>query len=45
MIKENEKIIMIDFPQMVSTKHKNAEFYFNRDVECIHIFFERRYNY
>lgn len=36
---------MIDFPQMVSTKHKNADFYFNRDVECIHIFFERRFNY
>jgi len=30
---------------MVSTKHKNADFYFNRDVECIHTFFERRFHY
>jgi RIO kinase 2 len=30
---------------MVSTQHKNKEFYFDRDVECIHTFFERRYDY
>ncbi|KAF7320409.1 Tudor domain-containing protein [Mycena kentingensis (nom. inval.)] len=27
--------VVIDFPQMVSTSHENAEWYFNRDVECI----------
>ncbi|KAG8974918.1 hypothetical protein FRC05_006595 [Tulasnella sp. 425] len=37
--------IVIDFPQMVSTSHANAEFYFNRDVECIRTFFKRRFNY
>ncbi|CCA77819.1 related to RIO2 protein [Serendipita indica DSM 11827] len=37
--------IVIDFPQMVSTRHANAEFYFNRDVECIKTFFLRRFGY
>lgn len=37
--------IVIDFPQMVSTSHANAEFYFNRDVECIRTFFKRRFDY
>ncbi|KAJ1940132.1 Serine/threonine-protein kinase rio2 [Kickxella alabastrina] len=30
---------------MVSTSHYNAEFYFNRDVNCIRTYFKRRYNY
>ncbi|CAE7146840.1 unnamed protein product [Rhizoctonia solani] len=30
---------------MVSTRHINAEWYFNRDVECIRRFFRRRFNY
>ncbi|RDX52080.1 RIO1-domain-containing protein [Lentinus brumalis] len=37
--------VVIDFPQMVSTSHKNAEWYFNRDVECIRRFFKRRFRY
>ncbi|KAG9124553.1 hypothetical protein FRC07_011161 [Ceratobasidium sp. 392] len=37
--------VVIDFPQMVSTRHANAEWYFNRDVECIRKFFRRRFNY
>ncbi|KAF5314181.1 hypothetical protein D9611_006856 [Ephemerocybe angulata] len=37
--------IVIDFPQMVSTSHANAEWYFNRDVECIRRFFRRRFRY
>jgi len=37
--------IVIDFPQMVSTSHENAEWYFNRDVECIRTFFQRRFRY
>ena len=37
--------IVIDFPQMVSTSHANAEYYFNRDVECIRTFFKRRFGY
>ncbi|OWP06474.1 protein kinase [Marssonina coronariae] len=37
--------ILIDFPQMVSMDHANAEYYFNRDVNCIKRFFERRFHY
>ncbi|KAF9777397.1 RIO1-domain-containing protein [Thelephora terrestris] len=37
--------VVIDFPQMVSTSHTNAEWYFNRDVECIRTFFRRRFRY
>ncbi|PVF93411.1 RIO1-domain-containing protein [Serendipita vermifera] len=37
--------VVIDFPQMVSTRHVNAEWYFNRDVECIRTFFRRRFKY
>ncbi|EIN13678.1 RIO1-domain-containing protein [Punctularia strigosozonata HHB-11173 SS5] len=37
--------VIIDFPQMVSTSHENAEWYFNRDVECIRTFFRRRFQY
>lgn len=40
---EDEKIIVIDFPQMVSTSHRNAEMYFDRDIECLHAFFEKRF--
>ncbi|KZT05936.1 RIO1-domain-containing protein [Laetiporus sulphureus 93-53] len=37
--------VVIDFPQMVSTSHMNAEMYFNRDVECIRKFFRKRFRY
>ncbi|PAV22169.1 RIO1-domain-containing [Pyrrhoderma noxium] len=37
--------VVIDFPQMVSTSHENAEWYFNRDVECIRRFFKKRFRY
>ncbi|KAL7285176.1 RIO1-domain-containing protein [Trametes coccinea BRFM310] len=43
--RETGKPVVIDFPQMVSTSHKNAEWYFNRDVECIRRFFKRRFRY
>ncbi|KAG0356060.1 RIO1 family-domain-containing protein [Gamsiella multidivaricata] len=45
LIRENGDAILIDFPQMVSIDHPNAEFYFNRDVECIRVFFKRRFQY
>ncbi|KAJ6798363.1 serine/threonine-protein kinase rio2 [Iris pallida] len=44
MIDDDEKITMIDFPQMVSVSHRNAKMYFDRDVECIFKFFSRRFN-
>nr|4GYG_A Chain A, Rio2 kinase [Thermochaetoides thermophila DSM 1495] len=37
--------IIIDFPQMVSMDHPNAEMYFDRDVQCIKRFFERRFHF
>lgn len=37
--------ILIDFPQMVSMDHRNAEMYFDRDVNCVKRFFERRFHF
>lgn len=37
--------VLIDFPQMVSMEHQNAEMYFDRDVECIKRFFNRRFHF
>lgn len=45
MITEDEKPVIIDFPQMISTEHANAELYFNRDVQCIRDFFKKRFSY
>ncbi|OCT98564.1 hypothetical protein XELAEV_18010803mg [Xenopus laevis] len=45
MLDEEDRITMIDFPQMVSTSHANAEWYFDRDVKCIRDFFLKRFNY
>ncbi|KAF1831082.1 RIO1-domain-containing protein [Decorospora gaudefroyi] len=36
---------IIDFPQMVSIDHENAEYYFDRDVACIKRFFDRRFGF
>ena len=35
MINDDEVVTVIDFPQMTSTSHLNAKFYFDRDVTCI----------
>ncbi|XP_063051179.1 serine/threonine-protein kinase RIO2 isoform X2 [Engraulis encrasicolus] len=45
MLDDNDHVTMIDFPQMVSTSHANAEWYFDRDVKCVRDFFIRRFNY
>ncbi|KAI0968961.1 Rio2, N-terminal-domain-containing protein [Xylaria arbuscula] len=37
--------VLIDFPQMVSMDHVNAEMYFDRDVACVKRFFERRFHF
>lgn len=37
--------VVIDFPQMVSMEHQNAKMYFDRDVNCIKRFFERRFHF
>lgn len=44
MIDDEENITLIDFPQMISIDHPDANFYFNRDVECIQTYFDRKYN-
>jgi len=45
MVTEEEHIVLIDFPQMVSTSHPNAEDLFQRDVECLRRFFSRRFHF
>ena len=45
MIDNEQKIWVIDFPQMVSTSHPNAEFYFNRDVECVRDLFRKKFGF
>ncbi len=37
--------IIIDFPQMVSIDHQQGRFYFDRDVECVRVFFEKRFGF
>ncbi|WFD33925.1 non-specific serine/threonine protein kinase [Malassezia cuniculi] len=37
--------VLIDFPQMVSVDHTNAEYYFMRDVHCVRRFFFKRFRY
>ncbi|KAM5192036.1 serine/threonine-protein kinase RIO2 [Mantella aurantiaca] len=45
MLDDEDHVTMIDFPQMVSTSHANAEWYFDRDVKCIRDFFLKRFHY
>jgi RIO kinase 2 len=45
MISDTGRVTMIDFPQMVSISHLNAEYYFDRDVQCVRDFFRRRFNF
>ncbi|KAH1494849.1 hypothetical protein LV164_005438 [Aspergillus fumigatus] len=37
--------VIIDFPQMVSIDHPNAEMYFDRDVNCIKRYFQRKFHF
>ncbi|GMM58888.1 protein kinase [Maudiozyma humilis] len=37
--------VVIDFPQSISIQHKDAEFYFKRDVDCIRRFFKKKLKY
>eukprot|EP01126_Amoeba_proteus_P022959 TRINITY_DN230_c0_g1_i1.p1 TRINITY_DN230_c0_g1~~TRINITY_DN230_c0_g1_i1.p1 ORF type:complete len:338 (+),score=79.32 TRINITY_DN230_c0_g1_i1:924-1937(+) len=45
IVSDDEEVTMIDFPQMVSTDHCNAEEYFDRDIRCIVTYFKKRYGY
>jgi RIO kinase 2 len=41
----DEKITLIDFPQMISTNHPNAQIYFDRDCQGVADFFRSRLGY
>ena len=43
--KHDRRFVVIDFPQMVSVRHPEARFYFERDVKCVSTFFARRFGY
>ncbi|XP_071437011.1 serine/threonine-protein kinase RIO2 isoform X1 [Pithys albifrons albifrons] len=45
ILDNDDHATLIDFPQMMSTSHPNAEWYFDRDVNCIKEFFKKRFNY
>ncbi|CAI4035914.1 hypothetical protein SMKI_14G1230 [Saccharomyces mikatae IFO 1815] len=45
---EDEKdcgFVVIDFPQCVSIQHQDADYYFQRDVDCIRRFFKKKLKY
>ncbi|SCU98346.1 LAMI_0F14224g1_1 [Lachancea mirantina] len=37
--------VVIDFPQCISIQHKEAAFFFQRDVDCIRRFFKKKLKY
>lgn len=43
--KEPMAPILIDFPQITSFSHPQAQDYFDRDVECIKSYFRKRYHF
>ncbi|VDP34406.1 unnamed protein product [Soboliphyme baturini] len=45
MLSDDDQPVLIDFPQMISTSHENAEWYFDRDVKCVVDFFRKRFSY
>jgi RIO kinase 2 len=45
MVTDEAKPILIDFPQMLSTSHPNARFYFERDVNGVRDLFRKKYGF
>ena len=45
MLSDDYQVSVIDFPQMISTSHFNADTLFNRDKDCVLTFFSRRYDF
>lgn len=43
IITEEQRVVVIDFPQMVSINHPNAAELFERDVNNLALFFKRRF--
>lgn len=44
-IDDDDRITIIDFPQMVSVDHPNAAMLFDRVTHCLRVFFERRFGF
>ncbi|XP_055637538.1 uncharacterized protein LOC129776129 [Toxorhynchites rutilus septentrionalis] len=42
---DDQRPILIDFPQMVSISHPNAEMYFDRDVQGVRDLFRKKFGY
>lgn len=42
---DEKEMMVIDLPQSVSIEHRDAQFFFERDVESIQTFFERKLGY
>ncbi|GMM37769.1 protein kinase [Saccharomycopsis crataegensis] len=40
-----DDFVVLDFPQSISIDHPEADYYFNRDVDCIKLFFKKRFKY
>lgn len=40
---KTQKMYIIDFPQVISICHQDAEMYFNRDIDCVNTFFKKKY--
>ncbi|KAL3140995.1 hypothetical protein ABBQ32_005512 [Trebouxia sp. C0010 RCD-2024] len=45
LVSDDDELTLIDFPQMVSTSHANAQELFERDVECVLRFFKKKLGY
>jgi len=45
LVNDRLEITLIDFPQMVSTSHPNADEYFDRDVQCVRTYFKRKFDF
>lgn len=43
LVDYNQKMWVIDFPQMISMEHEEAKVYFDRDLHCINKFFRKKY--
>ena len=43
-INKPDEIVVIDFPQMISIHHADAQSYFKRDVQCVKNFFIKKFN-
>jgi RIO-like serine/threonine protein kinase len=43
ILKQNQHMLIIDWPQAVSTKHPNAEELLKRDLRNVLTFFQRKY--